>query len=306
MAAPSPRRATSVGRPLSGAPAVRDLVALARPKEWLKNVLIGMPIPFALVTGARLHVETFVLGVVGFALITSAVYACNDACDADADSRHPRKQRRPVAAGRVRQSAAFTFAGVLFLGGGVLLALTRSGAAVLIGGIYVTVNLLYNLGGRRLPLIDVFCVASGFVLRVLLGCVLLGVPPSSWLLLCTSTLALLISLGKRRAEVGAGLDVGHRASLAGYTDDFLSHALAITASVALVSYGLYCVEGRVLRPGREFASLPFVMFGILEYVRRVQVDGAGESPVDMLLSSPSLVAAAVGWLVAVVWSTGLI
>ncbi len=102
----------------------------------------------------------------------------------------------------------------------------------------------------------------------------------------------------------AGLDSQHRPSLAGYNRVFVEQALGITAGVTLVSYALYCIEAEVLVAGGEFASLPFAAFGVLEYVRLLHTRETGGSPVELLLSSPSLLVFGSGWLVAVFWSTG--
>ena len=283
-----------------------DWIALARPKHWIKNVFILMPVPFALATGATLEPTIFVLGLIGFSLVNSSVYVFNDVLDARADRHHPDKRDRPLAAGRIGSGPALGFGAVLLLGGLVLLGLTGVRAASWITGIYITLNLFYSLRAKRIPLVDVFVLASGYVLRVLLGCALLAVAASNWLLLCSSTLALLLALGKRRADVVTGIDSQHRPSLAGYNQGFVEQAIGITAAVALVSYALYCIEAQAFVPGREFVSLPFVAFGILEYVRLVHMRGEGGSPVELALSSPSLLACGVGWVVAVVWSTGLL
>ncbi|MEE8278723.1 MAG: UbiA prenyltransferase family protein [Thermoanaerobaculia bacterium] len=286
--------------------ALADFVELARPRHWVKGVFILMPVPFSIAAGAQLRLTPLVLGLIGFSLVTSAVYVFNDLLDARLDRHHPDKKDRPLAAGRIGRGLAALFSGVLLATGLGLLALTGIAAAAWIAGVYVGLNLFYSVRGKRIPLVDVFLLASGFVLRVLLGCALVAVQASNWLLLCSSTLALFLALGKRRADLVAGLDDQHRPSHAGYNRACVEQAIGITAGVALVSYALYCIEAEVLVPGREFASLPFVAFGILEYVRLVHTREAGGSPVDLALSSPSMLIVGVGWLVAVLWSTGFL
>jgi 4-hydroxybenzoate polyprenyltransferase len=283
-----------------------DLVELARLKHWLKSVFILIPAPFAIAAGAELRPLAFAVGLLGFSLLASAVYALNDILDAPADRCHPLKRERPVASGRVSPAAAGLLSAGLTIAGLGLLAPTGTLGPYWIGGAFLALNLAYSLGIKRVPLLDVFALASGYLLRVVLGCVLLGVAPSNWLLLCSSTLALLLALGKRRADLMADLDPEHRPSLAGYDQTFLEQAIGIAAGVALVSYALYCLDAEVLLPGREFASLPFVAFGILEYLRRVHTRGEGGSPVDLLLSSPAMAVSGAGWLVAVLWSMGFI
>jgi hypothetical protein len=142
---------------------------------------------------------------------------------------------------------------------------------------------------------------------VLLGCALVSVPPSPWLLLCTSTLALFLGFTKRRADLNEELDLMiHRPSLRGYNEAFLDQAMSICAGVAVLAYALYCIEVKnILQPGRELASLPFVAYGVLNYLRMVYVEGIGASPVDVACHSLSTQACAIGWLAAVTWSLGL-
>ncbi len=192
----------------------------------------------------------------------------------------------------------------LLLGGFALLAGTASRGAVSIAAIYLAINVVYSLGVKNVPLVDVFVLASGFLLRVLLGCALVAAAPSRWLLLCASSLALFLAFAKRRGDLVAEVGSGHRPSLAGYNEAYLGQAMALTAGVALLAYGLYCQEAPHLMDGREFASLPFAVFGVLEYLRIAIVQGRGGSPVDVVLRSPALLACGAGWFVAVLWSLG--
>jgi 4-hydroxybenzoate polyprenyltransferase len=296
--------ATSSTSPSVSRPAtfLRDLVALARPRHWVKNAFVFMPLPFALAVGARLDPLSFALGLAGFCLANSAVYAFNDTRDAERDRLHPEKRERPVASGRVSPAAALVWSALLLGAGAALVAFSGHAGALTVLAIYAGLNVFYSLGGKNVALLDVFLLSSGFVLRVVLGCVLVDVEPSSWLLLCSSTLALFLALAKRRGDLVRGMDESHRPSLGGYNLPFLDHAMAITAAMTLIAYALYTIEGHVLREGREFATLPFVVFGVLEYLRLAQVRGEGDSPVDLLLSSPVILICGLGWAAAALWS----
>ena len=282
-----------------------SLIALARPRHWVKNALVLMPVPFAVKSGAHLDLRAFGLGLAGFCLLNSGIYALNDSLDADADRSHPEKRARPVASGRVGAGAARAFS-LALVAAGLLLgwAAGRPGVMTLFG-VYLAANLFYSVLGRRMPLVDVFLLSSGYVIRVLLGCALVAAAASNWLLLCTSTLALFLALAKRRADLVLGIDDRHRPSLSGYSPAFLDQAMLVMLAASLMAYALYCIEGGVLAPRREFATLPFVVFGELEYLRLVHVRGAGGSPVDVLLSSPRLLLCGAGWVVAALWSVGL-
>jgi 4-hydroxybenzoate polyprenyltransferase len=279
------------------------LVRLARPKDWVKNAFVVIPVPFALAAGARFDPLPFAIGLVAMCLAGSASYALNDTRDAELDRAHPRKRNRPVASGAVPEAVALAFAAALAAAAlGLAFASGRDFAVVLIA-LYLVLNLVYSLGAKHAPLVDVFLLSSGHVIRVLLGCALLGVAASNWLLLCASTLALFLSLTKRRADLVQGFDPEHRPSLRGYNLQFLDQATGITAGIALLSYALYSIEAGVFLPGREFASLPFVAFGILDYLRIAHTEDEGASPVDLVFR-PTLLLAGIGWIVAAAWSLG--
>jgi len=282
------------------------LVRLARPKHWIKNVFVLLPVPFAMKAGSHLDPVPFLLGLFGFCLINSAIYTLNDLRDATADRHHPKKRLRPIAAGIVPGWVAVVQIGVLLsLGLGLCLASTKDDVAIAVAG-YIAVNLAYCFGAKHVALLDVFLLAAGFVIRVLLGCVLMSAPPSAWLLLCTSSLALFLGFAKRRADLREGLDHTHRPSLEGYNLSFLDAALSICAGVALLAYALYCIEMlKAVCPGREMASMPFVAYGILNYLRMVHVDGIGSSPVEVAYRSIPTQICGLGWLIAVTWSLGM-
>jgi len=281
------------------------LLRLARPADWIKNVFVVVPVPFAVKAGASLEVIPFLLGLAGFCLINSAAYTLNDLCDADADRLHPQKKNRPVAAGYVSPKTAALESLVLFALGMALCVATAKVAVIMLVLVYAGINVFYSLGAKSVALLDVFLLSSGFVIRVLLGCALVEASPSAWLILCASSLALFLGFTKRRADLLAGLDADHRASLRGYNRAFLDQAMAITAGVALLSYALYSIDSRVLIEGREMAPIPFVAYGILNYLRLAQTDHAGGSPVKIALTSRSSQICALGWIVAVTWSLGL-
>jgi decaprenyl-phosphate phosphoribosyltransferase len=281
---------------------IRDYLALSRPKDWVKNVFVLMPVPFAVASGATLDPRIFGIGLVAFCLANSAVYSFNDALDAERDRAHDKKRARPVASGRIAVRGAYIWSLSLACLAGALALVSGLPGVLFVVGTYLTINLIYCLGAKHVPLLDVFLLSSGFVLRVLLGCALLDVPPSNPLLLCTYALALFVALAKRRADVIKGLDETHRPALLGYNEGFLDQAMAITAAMSVVGYALYSMESAVLLPQRKFATLPFVLFAVLDYLRLAHVKRSGGSPVDLVLSSPGMIASVAGWLLAAFWS----
>ena len=261
-----------------------------------------MPVPFALAAGAKLQFTIFVFGLLGFCLINSAVYVLNDLLDAEADRRHSKKKDRPVASGAVPTSIALTFCMALYVCGlAMCLATGRTGVMV-IGLIYFGLNLCYSMKVKHIALLDVFLLSSGFVLRVYLGCFLVDVSPSNWLLLCSSSLALFLGFVKRRADLISEVKIEHRPSLQGYSQSFLDQLITICAGVALLSYALYTVNSDVLREGRQMASLPVAAYGIFNYLRLAYVNDAGDSPVDIVCKSSSMQFCSVAWVLVVIWS----
>jgi 4-hydroxybenzoate polyprenyltransferase len=283
-----------------------DLVRLARPLEWLKNVFVLMPAPFAIAAGASPDPGAYALGLAGFCLVTSGVYALNDVFDVEFDRRDPSKRTRPLAAGRVSRGGAVIWSTALFTAGVALVLATGSREALVIAVAYAVLNVGYCIGAKHIPLLDVFMLAAGFVFRIVFGCALLVVAPSNWLLLCSATLALFLALAKRRADLLAGRDAAQRPSLGGYNPAFLEHSMTIAAGIALFSYALYSMDSIVFVDGREFASLPFVAFGILEYLRLAHTRKAGRSPIGVLLRSPAMLATGLGWGVVTLWSVGFL
>jgi 4-hydroxybenzoate polyprenyltransferase len=257
--------------------------------------------------GSEWFWPNFLAGLFGFCLVNSAIYTLNDLCDAATDRLHPKKRLRPIAAGDVSPTAAIVQIFVLTLAGLALLTVADRPPSLLIALAYVCINVAYNLYAKHVALLDVFLLSSGFVIRVLLGCALVTAPPSPWLLLCTSTLALFLGFSKRRADLTEELDLkNHRPSLRGYSKGFLDQAVSVCAGVAILAYALYCIEAKaVLQQGREMASMPFVAYGILNYLRMVDVEHVGGSPVDIAYRSTTMQICALGWLVAVTWSLGI-
>ena len=285
-------------------PRLADLVRLARPHDWAKSVFVLLPVPFAIRAGASLALGTLALGVAAFCLVASGVYVLNDLRDVEADRAHPRKRQRPIASGAVPPRVALVYGLALLAAGLALAAATRHPTVLAYLFVYMTINAFYTLAGKRIPVLDVFLIASGFVLRVLVGCALLDAPPSNWLLTCSLWVALFLGFAKRRADFARGSGAEAGPVRIGYTASFLDQAMSIAAGVTLVSYALYSQEASVFVKGRELAGMPFVAFGLLHYLRLAHGDLVRVGPVEMAWSSRALQLCSLGWLLATLWSLG--
>jgi 4-hydroxybenzoate polyprenyltransferase len=291
------------------------LLRALRPLQWSKNLFVLAALVFA--SGdqslaspiGRPEVERTLFAFLAFCLASSAVYLLNDVLDAERDRAHPEKRLRPVAAGEVPVPLALVTS--------VVLALAALAIGVWIGGdplplagvlgAYVVVNLLYSWRLKRVVLLDAFCIASGFLLRVLAGGVASGAEISRWLFLCTLFLALFLALNKRRAELTLLGDEGgaHRASLRDYSPAFLDQMVAVLAATTIVCYTMYTVDEDTARKFGEGHRLvwtvPFVLFGVGRYMLLVHLGRGGGNPTRILLGGdPLFLANTLAWAAMVV------
>ena len=270
------------------------LLALMRPHQWLKNVFVFAGLVFSQSWHDAERV-TLVLSAFGvFCLFSSAVYIVNDWRDRDSDALHPTKRLRPLASGAVGPAAAFTLAALLLAGG---VALT-GGNHTLLGlvGIYVVSNAAYSWRLKQVPVVDVFIIALGFMLRLLAGTVGVGIPPSRWLILTGIFAALFLGFSKRRAETFHA-SASQRAVLEHYPPALLDVYVAVTMTATLMTYSLFATspESQAQHGERLVYTVPIVIFGMLRYAYQVH-RGRGEDVASDLLRDPWIVAALVAWL----------
>ncbi len=277
---------------------VRGMLALLRPKQWIKNAFVGAPLFFTPDLVARDSVLAVAAGTGVFCLAASAIYCLNDLRDREADRNHPLKRNRPIASGAVGVGTAIA---VML----ALLALAGAGTALLVPriatvlGAYLALNLAYSFGLKSVAILDVLIVAFGFVLRIEAGGRLIGVDPSAWILIVTGLLALFIALAKRRDDLARDLDSNHRRSLEGYTKAFLDASLMAVLAMLLVSYLIFTTDTAVMaRLGthRLYFTAPFVIAGVLRYLQLTLVYERSGSPTDLVYRDPGLQLSVAGWL----------
>ena len=285
---------TRVRRPLP-----RAIVKELRPKQWLKNGLVFFGLVYALHLTNMPLVLRACIAFAAFCCISSAGYVFNDLKDAELDRRHPTKRFRPIAAGEIPQTLAWTLAVGLFIAG-FGLAFALGSLFVLCCLVYVTITLTYSQWLKHQVLLDVFCVSAGFVVRTVAGAVAVAVPISPWLYFCTVLGSLVIALGKRRAEILGMEDEAefHRPALEHYTIGFLDTLMNITAGASVMAYSLYTFSAEnVPRNHVMMITIPIVLYGIFRYLFLVEVKSDGGSPEELLLSDRSLGVAVVLFLV---------
>lgn len=282
------------------------LLQALRPWQWVKNILVFLPFVFAInlawspdnlmpVPGLLLRAA---LTAAAFCALSGAVYLLNDLMDRNADRQHPAKRFRPIAAGRVSVAAAVAVLIILLLAGlGLMTWLTP-----LLGGVgllYLAINLSYSLGLKRLPLLDVLLVASGYVIRPAAGAVAIGVAPSPWLYTTMAAVALFIVLGKRYAEVrlsGEGL-AAQRPVLQFYPAAYVDQLLTIAAAAALVSYALYTVEAANLPANNAMLlTIPPVVYGLFRFLYLIHTSRYAEYPELLILKDLPVVLSMAAWI----------
>lgn len=285
---------TVTGRTLS-AP-LAGLVSLLRPKQWIKNGFVLAPLIFS---GAFLEVEAVypaVLATLLFCVAASATYVVNDLYDIERDRRHPEKSKlRPLATGVVKVPTAFLLlAGLytLLIGGWFVLPKV---VAVIVG--YLLLNLAYSVVLKHQPVVDIFTIAIGFVLRVYAGAMAVNVPVSKWMFITTLCLALYLAAIKRRQELSQR-GTQSREVLEHYSVSLIDRYAEMSATGALLFYSIFVMSSKP----ELGLTIPLVLFGLYRYWFVVETRDAGESPTDALLADWQLLLTVVLWVVACGWA----
>ena len=274
---------------------LRDLVALMRPKHYLKNGLVFLPLIFSGTLFADGNFLRVLLAAIAFSFVASIVYIINDIRDAERDRQHPKKKFRPIASGKVSIRQAIILAIVLAMGAiGIGYAIGSDATAWIILAAYLAINIGYNLGLKDVPIVDIAILAAGFVLRVLYGGEIIDIEVSRWLYLTVLAGAFYMGLGKRRGEL---LTNGAKSRKVNelYTHDFLDKNMYVCLALTLVFYSLWATD-----PAKHLTSLfwtiPMVMVLLMTYSLDVEKDGAMGDPVDVLLNNKVLAVFALAYI----------
>ncbi|HTM30293.1 MAG TPA: decaprenyl-phosphate phosphoribosyltransferase [Vicinamibacterales bacterium] len=285
----------------SGAPSV---LAALRPEQWTKNFIVFAALIFARrlldPAAAALALAAFLI----FCGLSGAVYLVNDVSDREADRQHPIKSRRPIASGAIPVATALVLA-IALIAAGVGAAFWLEPAFGWCAFAYVVLQAAYSRWLKHLVILDVMTIAAGFVLRAVAGGLVISVPISEWLLVCTILLALFLGLSKRRHELTllAGEARGHRRILEDYDPYLLDQMIAVVAASTLVAYIIYCLDPDTeARFGTHWLVLtvPFPIYGLFRYLYIVHRKDGGGNPSEELLTDRPLLACVALWGLAVV------
>jgi 4-hydroxybenzoate polyprenyltransferase len=283
---------------------MRTILATLRPQQWTKNFVVFAGLIFSQNLGNSHLILKTVLGFILFCLLSSSVYIFNDLMDVESDRRHPSKRNRPIASGKIRIPTA-----VLIM---VLLAVLALGLSAWLSPVfavtalaYFLLNLLYSVYLKNVVIIDVMCIAAGFVIRAVAGAVLIGVAISAWLIVCTTLLALFLGFGKRRHELVLleNQATDHRKSLSEYSPYFLDQMISVVTASTVIAYAFYTLSPEVeTKLGTQHMDLtiPFVLYGVFRYLYLIHQKEGGGSPTRMLLTDKPILVNIILWLAAVI------
>jgi len=262
-------------------------IKLIRVTSWPKNFFVFVPAIFSKHIFSLDYFLTVLLGFFTFSIASSAVYVYNDIIDAPKDKFHPLKKSRPIASGTISKLTASVIDAVFYL----LLAIITSQMSLyfsLIIWSYVIINILYTSFLKEVVIVDIFCIASGFMLRVIAGAFLISVVISNWLILTTMFLSLFLAVMKRRVEIANSSNPSEqRLVLKDYSLSFIDQIAAMTGSGVILSYALYSVADRTVNFfGSEnlvFTTI-YVIFGIFRYMYLVYKKDKGENVIEVLMT----------------------
>jgi 4-hydroxybenzoate polyprenyltransferase len=279
----------------------RDVWQLLRPTQWSKNTVLFAALIFSKHLSNPSDVATVMAAFVCFCAVASGAYVMNDIRDCDRDRQHPLKSRRPLPAGRVTIAAARTTS-LTLMGVGLAGAFALGAGFGLLTAFYLALQIAYTFAFKDMVILDVMSIATGFVVRAVAGGVVIGVPISSWLVICTFLLALFLGFSKRRHELVLLEDraTEHRTSLRDYSPYFLDQMISVVTASTVVVYAIYTASPEVrdkLGTDKLYLTIPFVLFGIFRYLYLVHQREEGGNPTQLLLSDQPLLVDVVLWIV---------
>ena len=282
---------------------VYNLVRLARPEQWIKNVFVFAALVFSRKVTDPAAILDAVIGFVAFCLASSAIYALNDVFDRKADACHPQKRRRPVASGEIGLAGAAVYSAVLAaaaLAMAFVLRVPFGGSVVA----YLVVTLAYVLGLKRVAILDVLILSAGFVIRAYAGGKAIDVWVSPWLILCTLTVALFLGFAKRESErvaLGAAAAAARPVEWDIYDEKGLAHKMTVSAGLAIVTYMLYTINPETIeRVGHPWMLLTVfpALYAVFRF-HHMAITGRAGDPTEMIRRDAPFVVSLVAWVAMV-------
>jgi 4-hydroxybenzoate polyprenyltransferase len=276
---------------------LKALLKQLRPKQWAKNGIVLAPLLFSGNFRNPELIQQALLCTVAFCAISSATYTLNDIADINADRAHPTKCRRPLAAGLITVPQAIVLVCLLLVFGLYCGFVVRPTIDV-ICLIYMAMNLLYSFKLKAVPIIDILCIALGFVLRAVAGAAAIFVTPSAWFLLCTTFGALFLALEKRRYEVVllGTKQIEHRKVLQKYTPELIQRLESLIAPSLLATYAFYTFQATTSHGQWMMTTIPIVLYGVMRYQYLSEHGDCTGTPEDILWKDRSIQVTLLVWV----------
>ena len=275
-----------------------------RPRQWTKNLVLFAGIIFAQqFFNTQLIIKT-VIAFISFCMLASSVYLFNDIRDAEKDRLHPIKRDRPIASGKVSKSAAMIIS-VVFAAVSLTTAYMLNLNYFILLVVYLFLMSAYTVFLKHVVILDILIIAGGFILRAVSGAAVVEASISSWLLVCTTFLALFLVISKRRHEVLLLGDNAkdHRGILDEYGSQFLDQMIAVVTTATVMGYILYTVDSQTIQKfgtDKLIYTAPFVLFGIFRYLYLVYQKNEGGRPEQLLIDDLPLLIAIILWIISAI------
>lgn len=273
-----------------------------RINHWVKNLFVFIPIFFSGQIFNYNRYSDLILGFLAFSLVASAIYIFNDICDYSTDRLHPKKKLRPIAAGKISLTMAKMIF-VLTLCLGAVLGYWLDLNFFILTMVYLGINISYSLGMKHISIVDIFFVASGFLLRIYAGGIISQTPVSHWLAIMVLLLSLFLALAKRRDDIVLSSTTGGqmRKSVQQYNLEFINSCLSIFAGVIIVAYILYTLSPEVadrFNTNWLFLTSLFVIAGIMRYLQITYVEENSGSPTSIFFKDKFIIITLIGWVIS--------
>lgn len=280
---------------------LKNILNLLRYGHWAKNLFLFIPIFFA---GELLNlkkIESVFFAFFAFCCTASAIYVINDIMDVESDKQHPEKKNRPIAAGVVTLKSAYLIFIVLVLGTILFSMLTYSYSFGIILLSYFIINLFYTFGLKRVPILEILIVSTGFVLRVIAGGLVAVVEVSQWMVMMIFLLSLFLALAKRRDDIFISGVVGKtiRKGMETYSIEYLNALIIMVSGIIIVSYLMYVISPEVITRFHSrylYATSIFVIAGVMRYLQITLVENKSGSPTHVLYKDNFIRITLLGWI----------
>lgn len=279
---------------------MHSILKLLRPHQYIKNLFIFAPMLFSFVFVFENFIATLIAFIL-FSLTASSIYVLNDLVDIKEDQQHPKKKNRPLASGKVSPKSAKLL--IVFLATIAFVpAFFFNTKFFMVLLIYFCLNIAYSLYLKHITVVDIFIIASGFVLRLFAGASVIDSPLSMWIIIMTFLLALFLAVAKRRDDVllaNEGKET--RKNIDGYNLEFVNAVMVFMSGVIVVAYILYTVSDGVtqrLHTQHLYLTAFFVILGIMRYMQLTFVEQNSGSPTKVVLKDRFLQITILFWLIS--------